>query len=174
MKSLRGSDPDAALHYLARLLEAGDLSGACRRILCSASEDIGMAYPQAISIVKACVDSALQLGLPEGRLPLAEACILLATAPKSNSVVMAIDAAVKDVRAGISGDLPREMQNVHADGTGFERDQGYRYPHDYPHHWVKQQYLPDELKDRVYYHYGDNKTEEAARRYWEAIMKGAK
>ena len=159
MKSLRGSDPDAALHYLARLLEAGDLSGACRRILCSASEDIGMAYPQAI---------------PEGRLPLAEACILLATAPKSNSVVMAIDAAVKDVRAGISGDLPREMQNVHADGTGFERDQGYRYPHDYPHHWVKQQYLPDELKDRVYYHYGDNKTEEAARRYWEAIMKGAK
>ena len=174
MKSLRGSDPNAALHYLARLLEAGDLSGACRRILCSASEDIGMAYPQAISIVKACVDSALQLGLPEGRLPLAEACILLATAPKSNSVVMAIDAAVKDVRAGISGDLPREMQNVHADGTGFERDQGYRYPHDYPHHWVKQQYLPDELKDRVYYHYGDNKTEEAARRYWEAIMKGAK
>ena len=174
MKSLRGSDPDAALHYLARLLEAGDLSGACRRILCSASEDIGMAYPQAISIVKACVDTALQLGLPEGRLPLAEACILLATAPKSNSVVMAIDAAVKDVRAGISGALPREMQNVHADGTGFEREQGYRYPHDYPHHWVKQQYLPDELKDRVYYHYGDNKTEEAARRYWEAIMKGAK
>ena len=124
MKSLRGSDPDAALHYLARLLEAGDLPGACRRILCSASEDIGMAYPQAVSIVKACVDNALQLGLPEAQLPLAQACILLATAPKSNSVVAAIDAARADVRAGKSGNIPREMQNVHADGTGFEREQG--------------------------------------------------
>ena len=173
MKSLRGSDPDAALHYLARLLEAGDLAGACRRILCSASEDIGMAYPQAASIVKSLVDSALQLGLPEGRLPLAQACILLATAPKSNSVVMAIDAAIQDVRAGITGAVPRELQNVHADGAGFEREQGYRYPHDYPGHWVKQQYLPDELAGRQYYHYGDNKTEQAARRYWEEIMKGA-
>ena len=173
MKSLRGSDPDAALHYLARLLEAGDLAGACRRILCSASEDIGMAYPQAASIVKSLVDSALQLGLPEGRLPLAQACILLATAPKSNSVVMAIDAAIQDVRAGITGTVPRELQNVHADGAGFEREQGYRYPHDYPGHWVKQQYLPDELAGRQYYHYGDNKTEQAARRYWEEIMKGA-
>ena len=172
MKSLRGSDPDAALHYLARLLEAGDLAGACRRILCSASEDIGMAYPQAASIVKSLVDSALQLGLPEGRLPLAQACILLATAPKSNSVVMAIDAAIQDVRAGIIGTVPRELQNVHADGAGFEREQGYRYPHDYPGHWVKQQYLPDELAGRQYYHYGDNKTEQAARRYWEEIMKG--
>ena len=172
MKSLRGSDPDAALHYLARLLEAGDLAGACRRILCSASEDIGMAYPQAASIVKSLVDSALQLGLPEGRLPLAQACILLATAPKSNSVVMAIDAAIQDVRAGITGTVPRELQNVHADGAGFEREQGYRYPHDYPGHWVKQQYLPDELAGRQYYHYGDNKTEQAARRYWEEIMKG--
>ena len=126
MKSLRGSDPDAALHYLARLLEAGDLPGACRRILCSASEDIGMAYPQAVSIVKACVDNALQLGLPEAQLPLAQACILLATAPKSNSVVAAIDAARADVRAGKSGNIPREMQNVHADGTGFEREQGYK------------------------------------------------
>ena len=172
MKSLRGSDPDAALHYLARLLEAGDLAGACRRILCSASEDIGMAYPQAVSIVKACVDNALQLGMPEARLPLAQACILLATAPKSNSVVMAIDAAIQDVRAGITGNLPRELQNVHADGTGFERDQGYRYPHDFPNHWVRQQYLPDELVGRTYYHYGDNKTEQAARKYWEAIQGG--
>lgn len=169
MKSLRGSDPDAALHYLARLLEAGDLSGACRRILSSASEDIGMAYPQAISIVKSCVDTALQLGLPEGRLALAQACILLATAPKSNSVEAAIDAAIADVRAGITGALPREMQNVHADGTGFEREQGYRYPHDYPGHWVRQQYLPDELKDKVYYHFGDNKNEQAAKRYWDEI-----
>ena len=169
MKSLRGSDPDAAMHYLARLLEAGDLQGACRRILCSACEDVGMAYPQAISIVKACVDSALQLGLPEGRLPLAQACILLATAPKSNSVYEAIGSAAADVRAGITGALPRELQNVHADGTGFERQQGYLYPHDYPGHWVRQQYLPDELKDKVYYRYGDNKTEQAAKRYWDEI-----
>ncbi len=171
MKSLRGSDPDAALHYLARLLEAGDLPGACRRILCSASEDIGMAYPQAVSIVKACVDNALQLGLPEAQLPLAQACILLATAPKSNSVVAAIDAARADVRAGKSGNIPREMQNVHADGTGFEREQGYKYPHNYPGHWVRQQYLPDSLKNAHYYEYGDNKTEQAAKTYWELIKK---
>ena len=171
MKSLRGSDADAALHYLARLLEAGDLVGACRRILCSASEDIGLAYPQAVPIVKACVDSALQLGLPEARLPLAEAVIFLATAPKSNSGLMAIDAAIADVRAGKSGPPPRELQNVHADGTGFERDQGYLYPHNFPNHWVRQQYLPDVIKDRVYYTYGDNKTEQAAKRYWDEIKK---
>ena len=171
MKSLRGSDADAALHYLARLLEAGDLVGACRRILCSASEDIGLAYPQAVPIVKACVDSALQLGLPEARLPLAEAVIFLATAPKSNSGVMAIDAAIADVRAGKSGPPPRELQNVHADGTGFEREQGYKYPHSYPNHWVRQQYLPDSLKNAHYYEYGDNKTEQAAKAYWELIKK---
>ena len=169
MKSLRGSDPDAALHYLARAIEVGDLTGICRRILCSASEDIGMAYPQAVPIVKACVDSALQLGLPEARLPLAEACILLATAPKSNSVVMAIDGAIADVKAGRIGSVPRELQNVHADGTGFEREQGYLYPHDYPNHWVRQQYLPDELKSRRFYEYGDNKTEQAAKKYWDSI-----
>ena len=171
MKSLRGSDPDAALHYLARLLEAGDLTGACRRILCSASEDIGLAYPQAVPIVKACVDSALQLGLPEARLPLAEAVIFLATAPKSNSGVMAIDAAIADVRAGKTGPVPRELQNVHADGTGFEREQGYKYPHSFPNHWVRQQYLPDALKNARYYEYGDNKIEQAAKAYWEAIKK---
>ena len=169
MKSLRGSDPDAALHYLARLLEAGDLAGACRRILCSASEDIGMAYPQAAAIVKACVDSALQLGMPEARLPLAQAVILLATAPKSNSVVSAIDAAMRDVQAGKGGEVPRELQNVHADGAGFEREQGYLYPHDFSGHWVKQQYLPDTLKDVRYYRYGDNKTEQAAETYWKRI-----
>jgi len=171
MKSLRGSDPDAAMHYLARLLEAGDLIGACRRILCSASEDIGLAYPQAVPIVKACVDSALQLGLPEARLPLAEACLLLATAPKSNSACVAIDRALADVRAGKTGGIPRELQNVHADGTGFEREQGYKYPHDYVNHWVKQQYLPDEIKNARYYEYGDNKTEQAAMRYWEERKK---
>ena len=171
MKSIRGSDPDAAIHYLARFLEAVDLPSACRRILCSACEDIGLAYPQAIPIVKACVDSALQLGLPEARLPLADAVILLATAPKSNSGCMAIDAAMRDVKAGKTGGVPRELQNVHADGTGFEREQGYRYPHSYPHHWVQQQYLPDEIKDRQYYVYGDNKTEQAAKRYWDEIKK---
>ena len=171
MKSLRGSDPDAALHYLARLLEAGDLLSACRRILCSACEDIGLAYPRAIPIVKACVDSALQLGMPEARLPLADAVILLATAPKSNSGVMAIDAAMADVKKGRTGGIPRELQNVHADGAGFEREQGYQYPHSFENHWVRQQYLPDELKDARYYEYGDNKTEQAAKRYWDAIKK---
>ena len=171
MKSLRGSDPDAAMHYLARLLEAGDLVGACRRILCSASEDIGLAYPQAVPIVKACVDSALQLGLPEARLPLAEACLLLATAPKSNSACMAIDRALADIRAGRTGSIPRELQNVHADGTGFEREQGYKYPHNFSGHWVKQQYLPDEIKNAKYYEYGDNKTEQTAKRYWDEVKK---
>ncbi len=173
MKSMRGSDPDAALHYLARVIEAGDLLGACRRILCSACEDIGLAYPQAISIVKACVDSALQLGLPEARLPLAEAVIFLATCPKSNSACMGIDAALSDIRAGKAGPIPRELQNVHADGAGFEREQGYLYPHNFPGHWVKQQYLPDNLKDRHYYEYGDNKVEQTARRYWDAITGSA-
>ncbi|MBQ8264297.1 MAG: replication-associated recombination protein A [Oscillospiraceae bacterium] len=169
MKSLRGSDPDAALHYLARLLEAGDLISACRRILCSACEDIGLAYPQAIPIVKACVDSALQLGMPEARLPLADAVILLATAPKSNSGCLAIDAAIADVKRGKTGGIPRELQNVHADGTGFEREQNYKYPHSYSHHWVRQQYLPDEIRDAKYYVYGDNKVEQTAKAYWESI-----
>lgn len=174
MKSLRGSDPDAALHYLARVLETGDLTGACRRILCSASEDIGLAWPQAVPVVKACVDSALQLGLPEARLPLAEACIFLATCPKSNTACMAIDAALRDVRAGKTGSIPRQLQNVHADGSGFEREQGYLYPHDYPNRWVDQQYLPDELKHVKYYSYGENKTEQAARAFWEKIKSNPK
>ena len=171
MKSLRGSDPDEALHYLARLLEAGDMTTAIRRLLCSASEDVGMAYPQAALIVKACVDNALQLGLPEARLPLAQAAVLLATSPKSNSVYQGIAAAMADVKAGRVGDIPRELQNVHADSAGLEREQGYLYPHDFPGHWVRQQYLPDELKNRKYYQYGDNKTEQAARRYWDEIKK---
>ncbi len=171
MKSLRGSDPDAALHYLARLLEAGDMITAIRRLLCSASEDVGMAYPQAVLIVKACVDSALQLGLPEARLPLAQATVLLATAPKSNSVYAGLAAAMEDIRAGRTGDIPRELQNVHADSAGMEREQGYLYPHDFPNHWVKQQYLPDAIKNRKYYQYGDNKTEQAAKKYWDEIKK---
>ena len=169
MKSLRGSDPDAALHYLARFLEAGDLVTPCRRLLCSASEDIGMAYPQAVAIVKACVDTAMQLGLPEAQLPLAQAAVLLATAPKSNSVIEGIGAAWADVKAGKSGNFPRCLQNVHADSTGGAQGQDYKYPHAYPNHWVKQQYLPDVLKDTKYYTFGDNKTEQAARAYWAKI-----
>ena len=171
MKSIRGSDPDAAVHYLARFLEAGDLPSCCRRILCSACEDIGLAYPLAIPIVKACVDAALQLGMPEARLPLADAVLFLATAPKSNSGCVAIDAAIADVRKGKLGSIPRELQNVHADSFGQEREQGYLYPHSYPNHWVRQQYLPEPLKDAHYYTYGDNRIEQAARRYWEEIKK---
>ena len=169
MKSLRGSDPDAALHYLARFLEAGDLVTPCRRLLCSASEDVGMAYPQAIAIVKSCVDTAMQLGIPEAQLPLAQAAILLATAPKSNSVIEGIGAAWADVKAGKCGNFPRCLQNVHADSTGGAQGQNYKYPHAYPNHWVKQQYLPDELKNVQYYRYGDNKVERAAAQYWEVI-----
>jgi len=172
MKSLRGSDPDAALHYLARFLEAGDLITPCRRLLCSASEDVGMAYPQAAAIVKACVDTAMQLGLPEAQLPLAQAAILLATAPKSNSVVEGIGAARADVKAGRTGDIPRQLQNVHADTTGTDNRQNYKYPHSYPNHWVEQQYLPDAIRDAVYYRYGDNKNEQAAAQYWEKIKHG--
>ena len=167
MKSLRGSDPDAALHYLARFLEAGDLITPCRRLLCSASEDVGLAYPQAVAIVKACVDTAMQLGLPEAQLPLAQAAILLATAPKSNTVVEAIGAARADV--GVTNDFPRCLQNVHADTTGSGDKQNYKYPHSYPNHWVEQQYLPDALLGKTYYRYGDNKNEQAAAQYWEKI-----
>ncbi len=170
-KSVRGSDPDAAVHYLARLLESGDLLSPCRRILVMAAEDVGLAYPQIIPIVKACVDSALQLGLPEAQIPLGDAVILMATSPKSNSGCMAIETAMADVKRGKTGPVPRQLQNVHCDGTGFEREQGYLYPHSFPNHWVAQQYLPDALVGTQYYQYGENKAEQAARRYWEEIKK---
>ena len=168
-KSIRGSDPDAAVHYLGRLLEAGDLLSPCRRLLVIAAEDIGLAYPQAIVVTKACVDAAVQLGLPEARLPLAEAAVLLATAPKSNTAHNAIIAAMADLKKGKTGEIPRHLQNVHVDTSGQEREQGYLYPHDFPHRWVKQQYLPDALQGVHYYEWGDNKTEQAARAYWEKI-----
>lgn len=168
-KSIRGSDPDAAVHYLGRLLEAGDLLSPCRRLLVIAAEDVGLAYPMAIAITKACVDSALQVGLPEARLPLAEAAILLATAPKSNTAHNAIIAAMDDLKKGKSGDIPRCLQNVHADTTGFDNQQHYLYPHVFPNRWVEQQYLPDALKNTKYYEWGDNKTEQAAKAYWEKI-----
>lgn len=169
-KSIRGSDENAALHYAARLIEAGDIISLSRRLLVIASEDIGLAYPQAIAITKACIDSAMQLGLPEARIPLAEAVILLATAPKSNSAYMAIDMALSDIRSGLALDFPRCLQNKHFDGDDVkEKGQNYKYPHDYPHHWVEQQYMPDSLKGKIYYEYGDNKTEQAAKNYWSKI-----
>lgn len=171
-KSIRGSDPDAAVHYLARLLEAGDLLSPCRRLLVIAAEDVGLAYPQAIVVVKACVDAALQIGLPEARLPLAEAAVLLATAPKSNSAHNAIIAAMDDVRRGRTGDIPRHLKNVHADSAGEKLLEHYRYPHDYPNHYTPQQYLPDALVGTKYYEYGENKTEQAAKKYWDQIKGG--
>ena len=170
-KSIRGSDPDAACHYLARLLEAGQMPSACRRLMCVAAEDVGLAYPQILPIVNACVDMALKLGMPEARLPLADVAVLMATSPKSNSAYLAIDAALDDVRKGKSGDFPRHLQNVHADTYTMEREQGYLYPHNYPNHWVKQQYLPDELVGAHYYEYGPNKLEQAAKQYWDSIKK---
>lgn len=170
-KSIRGSDPDAACHYLARLLEAGQMPSACRRLMCVAAEDVGLAYPQILPIVNACVDMALKLGMPEARLPLADAAVLMATSPKSNSAYLAIDAALDDVCKGKSGDFPRHLQNVHADTYTMEREQGYLYPHNYPNHWVKQQYLPDELVGAHYYEYGPNKLEQAAKQYWDSIKK---
>ena len=172
MKSLRGSDPDAAIFYLAKLLKTGDIIAASRRLLCSASEDVGLAYPQIIPIVKACVDSALQLGLPEARLPLANATILIATAPKSNSAYLAVDAAMNDIDLGKGNSVPRCLQNTHYDGEDAEvKGQNYLYPHDYPNHYVKQQYLPDDLKKKKYYRYQSNKYEQALKDYWDKIKK---
>ena len=169
-KSIRGSDENAALHYAARLLCAGDITSLCRRLLVIASEDVGLAYPMAVPIVKACVDSALQLGLPEARIPLGEAVILLATSPKSNSVYLAINSAMKDVEDGKTGDIPRHLQNKHYDGEGAEvKGQHYLYPHDYPNHYVEQQYLPDAIKDRIYYEFGDNKLEQQAKAYRDKL-----
>ena len=168
-KSLRGSDPDAACHYLARLLEAGQMQAACRRMMVTAAEDIGLAYPMILPIVKSCVDMALMVGMPEARIPLGDAAVLMATAPKSNSGYLAMNEALADVRKGLAGDFPRHLQNVHADTYTMEREQGYLYPHDFPNHYVKQQYLPDILAGKTYYHYGPNKVEQAAKQYWDAI-----
>lgn len=174
-KSIRGSDENAALHYAARLIEAGDIISLCRRLLCIACEDVGLAYPQAIVVTKACVDSALQLGLPEARLPIAEAVILLATSPKSNSAYMAIDAAIADVKSCDALDFPRHLQNVHYDGEGAKiKGQHYLYPHDFPNHYVNQQYLPDALADRVYYEFGSNKQEQSAYLYRQKILDESK
>ena len=171
-KSIRGSDPDAACHYLARLLEAGQMPSACRRLMVIAAEDVGLAFPQIIPIVNAAVDMALKLGMPEARIPLGDAAVLMATSPKSNSGYLALDAALADVRRGKTGDFPRHLQNVHADSFSMEREQGYLYPHDYPNHWVRQQYLPDALLGTHYYEYGPNKLEQAAKQYWDTIKGG--
>ena len=169
-KSIRGSDPDAAVYYLARLIAADDMQSICRRLLVIAAEDIGLAYPQAIVTVKACVDAALQLGFPEARIPLAEAVLLLATAPKSNSVINAVDAALSDIEKTDTGDIPEHLKDSHYEGAKkLGHGQDYKYPHSYPNHYIKQQYLPDELKDRQYYEYGDNKNEHTAKEYWDKI-----
>lgn len=173
-KSMRGSDPDAAVYYLGRLLAAGDLPSACRRLLVCACEDVGLAYPQIIPIVKAAVDTAREVGLPEARIPLADAVILVATAPKSNSAHDAINEAMADIERGIGGDIPRQLQNKHFDGEDAEiKGQNYKYPHDYPNHYVNQQYLPDEIKNKQYYRFGANKTEQKYKEYWSAV-KGNK
>ena len=171
-KSMRGSDPDAALHYLARLLEAGDLPSACRRLMVCACEDVGLAYPQIIPIVKSAVDIAQMVGLPEARIPLADAVILVATSPKSNSGESAIDKALADVRAGNYGPVPRQLQNKHYDGEDAEvKGQFYIYPHDYENHWAYQQYLPDVIKNKHYYEFGPNKNEQAFKAYWDKIKR---
>ena len=168
-KSIRGSDPDAACHYLARLLEVGQMQSACRRLMVIAAEDVGLAFPQIIPIVNAAVDMALKLGMPEARIPLGDVAVLMATSPKSNSGHIALDAALADVRKGKTGDFPRHLQNMHADSYGMEREQGYLYPHDFPGHWVRQQYLPDALVGTTYYEYGPNKLEQAAKAYWDTV-----
>ena len=169
-KSMRGSDTDAALHYLARLLEAGDLISACRRLMVCACEDVGVAYPQLIPIVKSCVDIAHDVGLPEARIPLADAVVMVCNAPKSNSAYMGINLAMQDVKNGRTGPVPRQLQNMHYDGEDNQnKGQFYLYPHDYENHYVKQQYLPDEIRNRVYYRYGDNKNEQAFKAYWDKI-----
>ena len=170
-KSIRGSDPDAACHYLARLLEAGQMQAACRRLMVIAAEDVGLAFPQIIPIVNAAVDMALKLGMPEARIPLGDVAVLMATSPKSNSGHIALDTALEDVKQGKGLGFPRELQNVHADTYTMERQQGYKYPHDFPNHWVKQQYLPDDLVGTRYYEYGPNKLEQVAKQYWEGIKK---
>lgn len=171
-KSMRGSDADAAVHYLARILEAGDLISAVRRLMVCACEDVGLAYPMIIPIVKSACDIAMQVGLPEARIPLADAVILVCNSPKSNSGEAAIDMALEDVRNGLAGPVPRHLQNKHFDGEDAEvKGQHYKYPHNAPNHWLKQQYLPDNIKDRQYYFYGDNKTEQAAKEYWSKIKK---
>ncbi len=171
-KSVRGSDENAALHYAARLIEAGDIISLCRRMLCIACEDVGLAYPQAISIVKACVDSAIQLGLPEARLPISQAIIIMCTAPKSNSACLAIDEAIFDVQNSDYGDMPQHIKDGHYSGANkLGKAIGYKYPHNYEDHYVKQQYLPNNIKDRVYYKYGENKQEQLAKRYWDIIKK---
>ena len=169
-KSMRGSDPDAAVHYLARLLEAGDLPSVCRRLMVCACEDVGLAYPMIIPIVKAAVDAAMMVGLPEARIPLADAVILVCNSPKSNSAYNAINAAMSDVAKGKAGPIPRTLQNMHYDGDDVKnKGQFYKYPHDYPGRWVKQQYLPDTLKNTRYYEFADNKNEQAAKEYWKRI-----
>ena len=169
-KSIRGSDADAAIHYLARLIKGGDLISICRRLQVIAAEDIGLAYPQAALIVKSLVDSARELGFPEARIPLAEATILLATSPKSNSSYVAINRALADLENMTIDDIPMHLKDAHYEGASkMGRGIEYKYPHVYENHYVKQQYLPDNIKNKVYYEYGDNKMEKTTKEYWNRV-----
>ena len=169
-KSIRGSDADAAIHYLARLIKGGDLISICRRLQVIAAEDIGLAYPQAALIVKSLVDSARELGFPEARIPLAEATILLATSPKSNSSYVAINRALEDLENMTIDDIPMHLKDAHYGGASkMGRGIEYKYPHAYENHYVKQQYLPDNIKNKVYYEYGDNKMEKTTKEYWNRV-----
>ena len=169
-KSMRGSDPDAGIYYLCRLLLTGDLPSICRRLMVCVCEDVGLAYPQIIPIVKSCVDIALQVGMPEARIPLADAVILVCNAPKSNSAYNAVNSAMKDIENGLTGNIPRHLQNMHFDGEDVQqKGQFYLYPHEFDNHYVIQQYLPDSLKDRKYYQFGNNKNEQSFAQYWRKI-----
>lgn len=171
-KSMRGSEPNSAIYYLARLLEVGDLTSACRRLLVCACEDVGLAYPQIIGIVKSCVDTALHVGIPEARIPLANAVIMVSLAPKSNSAYLAINKALDDIKSGKSFDVPRHLQNNHFDGKDNpNKGQFYRYPHDFKNHWINQQYLPNELKNTTYYTPSNNKVEDSFNEYWKKIKE---
>lgn len=173
-KSLRGSDQNAAIHYLARLIKVGDIQSICRRLLCVASEDVGLANPNAVGVVKSCVDSALQLGFPEAKLPLAEATIYLALQPKSNSSYLAITSALEDLDNINCGDIPEHLKDAHYDGAKkLGHGTEYKYPHNYNNHWTKQQYLPNEIKDRIYYNKADNKIENSFSEYWKNIQKNS-
>ncbi|MBQ8208043.1 MAG: AAA family ATPase [Clostridia bacterium] len=160
-KSIRGSDPDATAFYVAKLVKAGELLSLCRRLQVIASEDIGLAYPMAAVITRSCCESAIELGLPEGRIPLINAALMLSTAPKSNSAYMALAAAEADVNAGYGVECPKHLQSP--------LFKGYKYPHEYNNHYVNQQYLPNDIKNNIYYRFGENKTEQAAKAYADSI-----
>lgn len=166
-KSLRGSDPQASIYYLARLLDCGELISACRRILVCACEDVGLAYPSLPTQIKALTDIAIQVGLPEAHIPLANAVILIALSPKSNSAYKAINNAFDDIKKGNVFSPPRHLKNIHCDSEQETNLTEYQYPHQYKNHYINQQYLPDEIKNKQYYYPQENKNEISFKNHWE-------